>query len=106
MARCVLLSRVEELKKSDFDIVVFQEAFLPAAREIISNGLRSLYPFTYGPANSGGFTIKISSGIWVVSRIPLKILNTTQFKNCTGNDCFGAGAVVFLAIFIGLDLQL
>src|SRR5687768_14558396 len=26
---------VEELKKSDFDIIIFQEAFFPASREII-----------------------------------------------------------------------
>jgi sphingomyelin phosphodiesterase len=87
---------VEELKKSDFDIIVFQEAFFPASREIIRKGLSSVYAFEYGPANDGGHTIRTSSGVWVISRIPLKILKTTQFKNCTGNDCWARKGAMLL----------
>lgn len=100
-------SIVDNLKKSDFDIIVFQEAFLPAARKIISEGLRTLYPFTYGPANSGGFTIRVNSGVWVISKLPLKILNTTQFKDCTGNDCFARkGAMLLQGVWNGSPFQI
>jgi endonuclease/exonuclease/phosphatase family metal-dependent hydrolase len=87
---------VEELKKSDFDIIVFQEAFLPAAREIIKAGLGNLYPFQFGPANSEGFTLKTNSGVWIISKVPLKLLKTTQFKNCTGNDCWARKGAMLL----------
>ncbi|HRG89875.1 MAG TPA: hypothetical protein PLW44_12705, partial [Chitinophagales bacterium] len=62
---------VEELKKDSFDVIVFQEAFLTDARTIISEGLKDKYPYAYGPANSGGFTIRASSGVWVISKIEL-----------------------------------
>jgi hypothetical protein len=40
------------LKTMTYDVIVFQEAFLPKARKIIGEGLASLYPYTYGPANN------------------------------------------------------
>ncbi len=78
---------VEELKKSDFDVIVFQEAFLPAARKIIQEGLKDRYAFDYGPANNGGLSFKTNSGIWVISNRPLEILGTIQFTDCAGIDC-------------------
>lgn len=89
-------SIVDEIKKSDFDVIVFQEAFLPAARNIITAGLGELYPFQYGPANQGGFSIRISSGVWVLSKTKLKLLNTVQFKNCARNDCFSRKGAMLL----------
>lgn len=87
---------VDSLQKTDFDIIVFQEAFLKSARTLISNGLRSLYPYQYGPANDKGSPFKISSGVWVISKIPLKILNTTQFKDCAVSDCFARKGAMLL----------
>jgi sphingomyelin phosphodiesterase len=87
---------VEELKKSDFDIIVFQEAFFPASREIIRKGLKNLYAFEYGPANNEGGTIRTNSGVWVISKVPLNLLKTTQFKNCIGNDCWARKGAMLL----------
>jgi sphingomyelin phosphodiesterase len=87
---------VEALKKSDFDVIVFQEAFFPASRAIISEGLKGIYDFQYGPANNGGRTLKTNSGVWVLSKIKLKLLNTVQFKNCTGNDCWARKGAMLL----------
>jgi endonuclease/exonuclease/phosphatase family metal-dependent hydrolase len=87
---------VEELKKSEFDIIVFQEAFFPASREIIKNGLREIFPFDYGPANNEGLTLRTNSGIWIISKTPLKVLKTTQFKACTGNDCWARKGAMLL----------
>lgn len=87
---------VDTLRKSDFDIIVFQEAFFPASREIIGEGLRTLYPYQYGPANNDGKTLKTNSGVWILSKINLKLLNATQFKNCTGTDCFARKGAMLL----------
>lgn len=87
---------VEEIKKSDFDVIVFQEAFHKGARKIIREGLMDIYPYMIGPVNDGGFDIRISSGVWVLSKTKLKLLNTVQFKNCTGNDCFARKGAMLL----------
>lgn len=87
---------VDEIRKSEFDIIVFEEAFLKGAREVISNGLKEIYPYAYGPANGEKFDIRISSGVWVLSKTKLKLLNTVQFKNCTGNDCFARKGAMLL----------
>ena len=98
---------VEQLKNSDFDVIVFQEAFHHAVRNIISNGLKEIFPYHYGPANAGGFSIKISSGVWVLSRTPLKVLNTTKFTNCHGIDCWARkGAMLLEGEFNGKKIQL
>ena len=98
---------VEEIKKSDFDVIVFQEAFHKGARKIIREGLKDLYPHMFGPANDGGFNIRISSGVWVISKIDLKMLNTVQFKNCAGNDCFARkGAMLLEGEYNGKPFQI
>ena len=87
---------VDEIKKSDFDIIVFEEAFLKGARKLIKAGLGDIYPYEYGPANSEKFDIRISSGVWVLSKINMKLLNTVQFKNCTGTDCLARKGAMLL----------
>jgi len=97
---------VEELKKSDFDIIVFQEAFLPIAREAISQGLDSLYPYQYGPANNTS-NIKTSSGVWVISKLKMDIVKTIQFKNCASWDCLARkGALLLEGVWHGKPFQL
>jgi endonuclease/exonuclease/phosphatase family metal-dependent hydrolase len=76
---------VETLKTIRADIIVFQEAFLPEARDIIEEGLGSLFPCRYGPPNNSAH-IKSSSGVWVLSRQPLRVLKTIQFTVNTGMD--------------------
>ncbi len=87
---------VEEIIKTDFDVIVFQEAFLKGAREVIGNGLKDIYPYAYGPANGEKFDIRISSGVWVLSKTKLKLLKTVQFKNCAGNDCLARKGAMLL----------
>ncbi|HEY0261656.1 MAG TPA: sphingomyelin phosphodiesterase [Chitinophagales bacterium] len=71
----------DTLKKSDYDIIVFQEAFHRKAIGKIREGLNVLYPYMYGPFNQPTSKFKINSGVWVVSKIPLKELGVIQFGN-------------------------
>lgn len=87
---------VDELQKSDFDVIVFQEAFLPAARRIIYQGLKEKYAYNYGPANNEGISFKANSGIWVLSNTPLEILGTIQFNDCSGIDCWARKGAMLL----------
>jgi endonuclease/exonuclease/phosphatase family metal-dependent hydrolase len=96
----------EELKASDYQVLVFQEAFLNAARRIIRKQLDSIFPYEYGPANNdGGFGT--SSGIWVLSKIPLQQLEEVKFTKCYGvADCFARkGALLLQGVHEGQTFQ-
>ncbi len=86
---------VEELKKGEYDVIVFQEAFLTAARNIIGEGLKEVYPYAYGPINRKP-GIKISGGVWVLSKMPMKPLNTIEFTDCATWDCMSRKGAVLL----------
>ncbi len=97
---------VDQLQKSDFDIIVFEEAFLPAARKIIKEGLREKYSYFYGPINNDGPSLKANGGVWVLSNIKLDVLNSIQFKNCKGFDCYSRkGAILLQGNLNGKEFQ-
>ena len=91
----------------NYDIIVFEEAFDHQARKILRRQLKNSYPFMYGPVNDSGFSLKTSSGIWILSKIPLKQLQQIEFKNRFGIDAFARkGAVLFEGEFKGQSFQL
>lgn len=96
---------VEELKNSDYDIIVFQEAFLPAARKIIGEGLQHVFPYQIGPANDKG-GVKTNSGVWVISKIPLNVVGTIEYNDCAGVDCYARkGAILLSGVWQGKEFQ-
>lgn len=84
------------LNSSDIDIVIFQEAFFNPSRKKLSKYLETNYPYQYGPANPSKLSLKTSSGIYVVSKIPLEILGTVQYEACNGADCFAKKGAILL----------
>ncbi|HXH18663.1 MAG TPA: sphingomyelin phosphodiesterase, partial [Chitinophagales bacterium] len=89
------------------DIIVFQEAFDPRARRILKRGLKEKYPYIAGPANSGAFRLKTNSGIWMLSKIPLKELGTIDFKDCESEYCLARkGALLAEAEWQGVKFQI
>jgi endonuclease/exonuclease/phosphatase family metal-dependent hydrolase len=73
------------LKGEEYDVIVFQEAFSPVSRRIIYSELGGLYPNQYGPANARP-GLKINSGLWVLSKMPLSIIQEIEFRDCGGID--------------------
>ena len=97
---------VEELKKTDYDIIVFEEAFLPAARKIILEGLGMQYAFQYGPVNSSP-NIKTNGGVWILSKVKMDVVKTIQFKDCATWDCLARkGAMLLEGTWNGKTFQL
>ena len=97
---------VEALKKTDYDIIVFEEAFLPAARKIILAGLGNQYEFQYGPVNSTP-NIKTNGGVWILSKIKMDLVKTIQFKECATWDCLARkGAMLLEGTWNGKKFQL
>src|SRR6185295_6001430 len=59
------------LASSDYDIIVFQEAFSKNARKRIGRLIQSAFPFQYGPSKHHSFSLRTNSGLWIVSRHPI-----------------------------------
>ena len=74
------------LASSDYDVIVFQEAFHQKSRKMISRLLQSAFPFQAGPANQKPFSLKTNSGIWIFSRYPIDEVNSIIFKTRYGMD--------------------
>ena len=97
----------QQIPGYSYDIIVFEEAFDYQARKILSNRLKGYYPFMYGPANKSSFSMRTNSGIWILSKIPLKQLEQIEFKNRFGIDALARkGAVLFQGEWRGQPFQL
>ena len=91
----------------DYDIIVFQEAFTFYARNVIGHKLHGLYPYAYGPINQSLLSLRINSGIWILSKIPLTIVKTIEFNASAGMDGLARkGAVLLEGRFYGAPFQL
>ena len=82
--RAVIIAAM--LAESDYNIIVFQETFHHGARRRMKRILKESYPYEIGPANRNIFSIKTHSGIWIWSKVPIKKLGTTRFKEKHGID--------------------
>jgi endonuclease/exonuclease/phosphatase family metal-dependent hydrolase len=82
------------MNASDYDIIIFQEAFHIPSRKKLAKNLKEKFPFQYGPLNKG--FIKTNSGIFIVSKIPLKQLKSIQYRDCNSSDCLARkGSAIF-----------
>jgi endonuclease/exonuclease/phosphatase family metal-dependent hydrolase len=97
----------DKLKASDYQIIVFQEAFSSKCRHVLARNLSKSYPYQYGPANKNKLPFRTNSGLWVLSKIPLTELGEFQFSVCKGFDAVARkGAVLFEGRFNGAKFQL
>jgi endonuclease/exonuclease/phosphatase family metal-dependent hydrolase len=96
------------LPAENYDIIVFQEAFHGDARRILKRKWKNLYPVRIGPANRNWWWIKVNSGVWIMSKMPLKELEQIKYKDCHGFiDCFAnKGALLVEGEFNGQKFQL
>ncbi len=97
---------IEELKKTDVDIVVLQELFDKKATPKVKKGLRSVFPYQIGPHNKK-ITFKQSTGVLVLSKIPIKYKNHIYFNDKKGIDYFAnKGCVLIEGIKDGKTFQI
>lgn len=74
------------LDSSDYDVIVFQEAFHRKARKKISRLLSPAFPFQAGPANQKLLSLKTNSGIWIFSKYPITTVKAIAFRFRSGID--------------------
>ncbi|MBP1617250.1 MAG: Endonuclease/exonuclease/phosphatase [Bacteroidetes bacterium] len=97
----------EQLVHSDYQIIVFQEAFSVKCRRILKKILQEQYPYQYGPSNDSSWSLRSNSGLWVLSKLPLNQLKCIKFKESSGYDMIAQkGAALFEGEFNGKRFQL
>lgn len=74
------------LVASEYDVIVFQEAFYAPARKKIREQLKAYYPFEAGPANSKKFSFRTNSGLWILSKFPIISQQEIMFDTRQGID--------------------
>ena len=86
------------LKESKYDVIVFQEAFDRKVRRILRKSLSEHFPYNFGPGKPG--ITKISSGVWIFSKLQLKNGKVIKYKHCKYlfEDCRARKGAVFVEI--------
>ncbi len=88
---------VEQLKDQNYDVIVFQEAFDNKARNIIWKGLKEKFPYQSGAPKKKHF-YKISTGVFIISKLPLNAVDDIYFSTCGGSDCFAVKGAVLVSL--------
>ena len=87
---------VRVLEKSGYDIIILQETFQARARGIISKGLKNTYAFQYGPINRTLPPFHFNGGVFILSKIPLKLVKQIVFKARTDYDKYARKGAMML----------
>lgn len=98
---------VNKLKDSNYDVIVFQEAFHNKARKLLWKGLIESFPYQLEPGK-GGF-LKFNSGVWIISKLKLERTDNVKFTKCRIplEDCrANKGASFVEVIKDGLKVQI
>lgn len=95
------------LKNTDYDIIVFQEAFHAGARNRIKKHLKEKFPYMAGPANKKLVSIRTNSGLWILSRHPIMYSQEIKFETKSGSDAFSRkGALISNINFNNFQIQI
>ena len=86
------------LASSDYDVIIFQEAFCPTARKKIREHLEANFPHQAGPANQKLFSLKVSSGLWAFSKYPIEATHSIIYKNRAGVDALSRKGAMLLEL--------
>ncbi len=88
---------VTQLKDKDYDLIVFQETFDRKARNIIWNGLKEKFPYQSGSPKKKRL-FKLNTGVFMISKLPLEVVDKIFFSVCGGSDCFAVKGAVLIDV--------
>jgi endonuclease/exonuclease/phosphatase family metal-dependent hydrolase len=93
----------QKLRTLNRDIIFFQEAFIEEKRDLIVKELAPLYPYFAVPKKGDGFFKFVGSGLFIVSKYPMKILDQVVFEDCSGTDCFASKSAIIVELTLSND---
>jgi len=85
----------EILKKEDYDLILFQEAFGKTSRKKLKKALGNASPFQIEPQKRG---CKSNTGLWVLSKHKISDSEIIFFNNCKRGDCLAAKGAVLIEV--------
>lgn len=88
----------EKLTDSEYDVLVFQEAFTKKTREVLWNILKEAYPYNVGPVNANGSKLKLNGGVWILSKHPMDLLGEIKFNKGKGADAFSRKGAMLVEV--------
>lgn len=76
----------DTLAYSDYDVIVFQEAFHRQCRRILRKKLKERFAYEAGPKGIKPLSLKTNSGVWILSKYPVTDIDHIKFTNKWGFD--------------------
>lgn len=96
-----------ELQKTDYDVIVLQEAFMDSFKTTVKSALKTTHPYVYWPKKVRGIFKIFDSGVMVLSKTPLHQVDKTYYTSCTTFDCYASkGAIMLETNLAGQEIQL
>ncbi len=86
-----------QLLISNYDVIFFQELFLEKHKDILWEKLKSKFPNESARFKGRGLHF-VGSGLWAISKYPMKVIDHTYFSDCSGSDCLASKAAVMMEI--------
>ena len=87
-----------QLKETDYDLIFMQEAFTSGFRGQVAKAMKKTHPHTYYlklPSFPYPF---FGSGLFVLSKFPLKLVDHLYFRSCTDADCLASKGAAMMEI--------
>jgi endonuclease/exonuclease/phosphatase family metal-dependent hydrolase len=89
---------IDLIKKSGDDVVILQEAFSGDFRAKINYRTSKIYPYQYY-LNRKFYSFDVyGSGVYYLSRFPMKVLSHAYYNDCTKADCFASKGTALIEI--------
>jgi endonuclease/exonuclease/phosphatase family metal-dependent hydrolase len=86
----------EALKKTNHDILFFQEVFINDSKDKLQKAMSETHPYSARLDRKDSFLKILDSGLLVLSKYPFKIINSNYFEDCTHTDCFSSKGFLHL----------
>lgn len=87
-----------QLAELNHDVILLQEAFPSGFRTKVARALRKSHPHKYYlRIRSFPFPF-YGSGLFALSRYPLKLIDRVYFNTCTASDCFASKGATLLEV--------
>lgn len=80
------------------DIMFFQEAFYDKQRNKLIKGLAKTHPYSAVPKKGRKLKQIQDSGLFVVSKFPMTVLDQVIFKNCAKADCMSSKSAILVEV--------
>jgi len=90
----------------NYDVILFQEVFSGRIRKLMYKGLQSIYPYQLIPKDQSCIG-KSNSGLWVVSKSPIMLIDEIAFSNQKNWDALSSkGAKLYSVVQDGQEFHI